>query len=251
MIRQLCAVVIFSLAVVGGGQAQDTSPSQLEGSNLESLIEKLADDDFQLRQKAEDELHRLLHLSAAGQPNPVEEICLATYLATDEPEIRARVASVLADFATNLWSPIGHLGVITAPDASYDDKGKSTARLKITKVQPDTAAAAADLKPNTFIMGVDATIFGAGNAKIIFADMLAARACGEKVTLHILDGEKTIPIAVVLGYKARQPRRNNQGEEMADSPELCLREYFRVKKKRYPSLAPVGGPPPRNNRYRR
>jgi hypothetical protein len=250
MVRQLCALMIFSLAVVGGGQAQDTSPSQLEGSNLESLIGKLADDDFPLRQKAEDELHRLLHLTPAGQPNPVEEICLATFLATDEPEIRARVRSVLADFATNLWSPVGHLGLTTAPDSSYDAKGKATARLKITKVQPDTPAAAAGLKTNTFIMGVNATIFGSGNAKTIFADMLAARACGEKVTLHILDGEKTTPIAVALGFKARQPRRDNQGEEMAENPELCLREYFRVKKKRHPALAPVGGPPPRNSRYR-
>ena len=243
-------LLIFSLGLIGIGQAQDTSPSLLEASNLENLIGKLADDDFLVRQTAEDELHRLLPLTAAGKPNPVEEICLATYLATDEPEIRARVRSVLADFATHLWSPVGFLGLTTAPDPSYDDKGKLTSRLKINKVQPDTGAAEAGLKPNTFIMGVNSTIFGNGNAKVIFADMLNARACGEKVTLHILEGGKTSAISVVLGYKARQPRRNEEGEEVANDPELCLREYFRVKKKLHPTLAPVGGPTPRGNRYR-
>jgi hypothetical protein len=48
-------------------------------------------------------------------------------------------------------------------------------------------------------MGANSTIFRNGNAKTIFADMLNARACGEKVTLHILEGAKTSAIAVTLG----------------------------------------------------
>lgn len=249
MVRTLCALVVLSLVTSAHGLAQDDSPSFLEGTQLETLIAKLAEDDFTQRQKAEDELHRLLHLTAAGQPNPVEQICLATYLQTGDPEIRARVRNVLTDFATNLWSPVGFLGLTTAPDPSTDDKGKLTSRLKITKVQPDTAAATAGLKPNTFILGVDATRFGSDNAKTIFADMLAARACLEIVTLHILDGEKSSSVAVALGYKARPPQRNDEGQQVPTNPELCLREYFSVKKKLHPTLAPKGPPPPRP-RYR-
>jgi len=248
MLRPLCALMISSLALVASGQAQTASPSPLEGSSLESLIGKLADDDFALRQMAEDELHRLLHLTSPGLPNPVEQICLSTYLTTADPEIRARVRSVLADFATNLWSPLGHLGLTTAPDPSYDDTGKLTSRLKINKVQPDTAAAAAGLKPNTFIIGVDSTFFGSANAKTIFADILGARACGERLTLHILDGSRTSTVDVVLGFKARQPRRNPLGDQIVNTPELCLLEYFRVKKKLHPTLAPTGASAPPTRR---
>jgi hypothetical protein len=240
MLERLCALLVMASVLTGLGRAEEGSATALEGPNLEALIAKLADEDFALRQKAEDELHRLLHLTPGGKPNPVERACLAAYIATDDPEIRARVRSVLTDFAENLWNPVGVSGLTTTPDPLYDKQGKMTSRLRITKIQENSAAAAAGCRPGSHILGVDEIVFGTGNAKTIFAERLAARACGETLVLHILNEGRELKVPLVLGFQARPaPRGPEFGRQGRPQPEQCLREYLRVMRKSFPELAPA------------
>lgn len=230
---------------LGGWSARGAEPAGVvaeapAGEQIGALIERFGDEDFARRQQAEDELRKLLHRFPAGAPNPVEQACLATYQTTSDPEVRERVRNVLADYAVNLWSPSGHLGITTTADQTTDKDGKTVSRLKITKVLPGSPAAAAGLKVDTLIVGVDQSMFGGGNAKNLLDSVLTTRPCGAPITLHLLVNGQPSTLTVILGYRPRPAHRNMEGNEIPPNRELCLYEYFRAKK------VPTGKKPPGN-----
>ena len=194
------------------------------------LIALLGDERFHLRQCAEDKLHELLHQASADPSNEVEQICYETYRTHPDPEIRGRVRAVLADFATNLWSSHGFLGLAIAPDSGFAENGDPVSLLKINKVLENGPAAKAGIKVNDLIHRIDEVRFKETTAAKQFDKHLALKKPGESVVLELERDSNIIQVTVVLGCKPRVHQRDENRKEMPLDPERCLREYLAAKK---------------------
>ena len=196
---------------------------------LAELIPLLGDEQFHIRQCAEEKLHELLHAAPADQPNEVEQVCYQTYRTDPDPEIRGRVRAVLADFATHLWSPHGFVGLVFVPDSEFAADGEPVSLLKVTKVLANGPAAKAGVKVNDRIHRIDDVQFKMATAANQFDQYLAGKKPADSVVLDLERDDNRIQITVMLGCKPRGSTRTDHGKESPPDPERCLREYLKAK----------------------
>ena len=197
----------------------------------EQLIVHLADERFVIRQQAEKELHRRLHLVTGGQNNPIEELCLKTYLTTPDPEVRMRTRAVLADFAARLWGPVAYLGVATSTDTGFDPQGKMAVRLRVNQVQADSPAAKAGIKTGDLIVSFNGGAFTDPNPKKSFTDHLAGCSPGQTITVSLQQGGRSRSVTVSLGYKPRKLNKDAKDREIPPDFEACFKEYLLASKR--------------------
>jgi len=203
-----------------------------EEKSPEELVSLLGDERFIMRQCVQEHLLKLMHDAPADAPNPIESLCYRHYCSNPDPEIRMRMREILMDLATNLWSPVGFLGVATAPEASFDKSGKMLTRLKVTKVAPGSPAARAGIQAEDVISSVDGITFSEGKARDVFMNFLASKGPGDVVVLHMERASRKSQITVVLSAKARPKQLDEDGKEQPPVPENCLKEYLDFKKRR-------------------
>lgn len=217
----MAAVFCFLAPAIMAAESEvDTSVPSAE------LISRLGNDQFKVREQAESELHRRLHLTPGGEANPIEQLCLKVFLETDDPEIRSRAASVLEDYATRLWSPVGYLGIAMNPDSGFDEFGKPFTRLRVDKVQEGSPAAKSGIKIGDFILGFNDKAFEGGNPKGLLTHHLGSCPPGQIVKLSILRDGRPDSVQVILGFKARKPQQDKEGREIPLDPKTCLKEYL-------------------------
>lgn len=228
-------VAVISICLAAAGVAEPVAEPDLATAEL---IARLADDNFTVRENAQCELVRRLHLAPGGEPNALEALCYETWRTTGDPEIRARARAVLEEFATRMWSPTGFLGIAMSPDHAFDESGKRVARLRAVKVQAGSPAARAGIAKDDFILGFDGSPFAGGDPKSALGARLAATAAGESLTISLVHAGRSRESSVVLGFKLPSAQKAPDGREIPPDPEARLRKYLAAKQTRAHPTSP-------------
>jgi C-terminal processing protease CtpA/Prc len=213
---------------------ESTKPKVVEFSQprFDELCRRLADERFQVRESAQEELHKMLHQTPADRPNPIEAACYEAWARTSDPEVRIRLEEVLTDFAVNLWGPEPSLGVSVVIEKAFNEEGKMVSRLRVQTVSPGSGAEEAGVKTGDFIVGMDdMRLEGEADAKAKMASMLGERKPRDRVALKLSRNGEVMNVRVVLGHSAWVKSKPGDEKPAAPpDPQHCFRVYIEKKK---------------------
>lgn len=223
-----------------GGKVTDASSKQTTSEptvaeftpqQFQKLCRLLSDEYFNVRQNAENELHRLLHLSARESANPVETACYEEWSHTPDPEVRARLESVLTDYATNLWGPKPFLGIAVIPEKSFNEVGELVLQLRVQSVAKSSPAEKSGLKEGDFLRAIgDVQLEGQADASKMLIAFLEKKQPGDPVVLSVTREGKTEKKPVILGHSPWVQANANPDKPMPPpDPKQCFREYLKKK----------------------
>lgn len=199
---------------------------------FEELCRQLSDERFAVRERAQGELHQMLHHTPSERPNPVEAACYEAWTETSDPEVRIRLEDVLADFAVNLWGPEPSIGVSVVIEKAFNEEGKMVSRLRVQAVSSGSGADQAGVKTGDFIVGMDELRLEAKpDAKAAFGAMLGDRNPGDRVTLKLARKGEIMSVQMTLGHSAWvKSKPGDEKSAPAPDPQHCLRVYLEKKK---------------------
>ena len=231
--RKCLAIVVIGLVPVlaccdSANPAWEQAVRRCEKLEPAALIPLLGDEVFAVRECAEERLHQLLGAQPAGGPNAIEQLCLRIYQTTPDPEIRMRARAVLADFATNQWSPDAFFGVATTASTEFDDEGKLHTWLEITKLLPNGPGARAGLQQGDRIERVDNAPFKEGKADAQLDERIAAKQAGDTLAVEFLRDGQRQTVAVTLACRPRTVK--GTADKPPPTPEECLRQYLKAQR---------------------
>jgi hypothetical protein len=161
-------------------------------------VEKLGDFDFQEREKASQALREL---------GPPAFPCMArAYRENDDFETRLRIEQIVRH--QFLWHTLfkhrGFLGIGYEEVPANPRRPEGNVMIRITRVEPDTAAWDAGLRVGDFIHSIDGESLGGAVSRLDFRDIIQERGAGGQVTLGIYRGRRNVEFHVRL--KARPLR---------------------------------------------
>lgn len=212
--------------------SRKTSTERFDARQFRKFCGQLGDERFKVRRNAENGLHQMLHQFPVDGPNPVEAACYKEWSRSPDPEVRARLESVLTDFAMNMWGPKAFLGVAAVPEKSFDENGKLVSRVRIQNIAKGSPAEKAGLKAGDFLRAIgDLHLDGQAGASEKLVAYLAAKQSGDPVILSVSSEGKTEKKQVVLGHGPWVQAKADSGKPAPPpDPKHCFRVYLAKKR---------------------
>lgn len=169
----------------------------------EALVGKLADPQFDERDKAEADIADWVQEDVEGRiPDILTEL-----ERVDDPEIQARLTSILKQFSDRdyLRSGSAYLGIHMGQVVMIElDENKQAMGIPIEAVMPNSPAASVDLLPNDVIESLDGVGWNERDAAAKFASSVSAMKPLTEIELKIRRDGEVLEVRVTLGKRPIQ-----------------------------------------------
>jgi C-terminal processing protease CtpA/Prc len=189
--RRAVLIALACLALLPVGRAAEPPAA------LRAVIAGLGAPEYAARETAVQALREL----GAQAPEAVIEEAMTAYLATGDPEVKARLRTVLHDLviAHRFIEKQGHLGVVLHPVRLPVTVGQRTAYpLRVRMILPQSAAAAGGLAEGDVIVQMDGQWLERRTRYADLEQALRQRRPGDKLTVGVLRGEQVVPLELAL-----------------------------------------------------
>lgn len=137
-----------------------TASMRAEPGGLASLVPKLGDENFEVREQALERMKKLVSDETRREESLAQIRTL--WRSENNPEIRARLFGVGQDLFTQKKGALFGFRFLEAPPIFV--KGERTATISIIEVVPDSPAERAGLRQNDLVFGADQELLGMGKS---------------------------------------------------------------------------------------
>ncbi len=200
---------------------------------LSTLVPKLGDDNFEIREEASARLKKLVANEARREESLTQIRTL--WLSESHPEIRARLFAIGQELFTQKKGALFGFRFLEAPPIFVE--GERTTTISIIEVVPDSPAERAGLRPNDLVFGAGQELLGMDKS---LDDIL--------VFFKFLNPNEIHDLLVRRGNEDLTIKIRPETQEFTASDLLVLRKSFLqwlLKPEAQPPLPPAKAPPPK------
>lgn len=202
----------------------------LHGADLPiGILERLASDEFRVREVASAELVEWSRLQPGTSMDQLFELSRSA----SDPEVRDRCLSALKVLVGDqyLKEGEGYIGIRMQDEfANIPGDPKPRGVIRVIQVVEESAADLAGMRLNDLIAGLNGTIWHEGPVSIPFGEKVRQFKPGDEVALKVLREGKLIDISVKLGRRPAFADRmffSDSDEDIQAAEQAAKDGYFR------------------------
>lgn len=161
----------------------------------EALIPLLADDAFQTREQATQDLIRI----GRKDPAAIQRLCLHELLNNGDPEIATRCRQIILELLTE---PSGFIGIRHFTTREFNGLEVRLATATISEILPGLPAETAGLRLGDRIVSLNGELLARIDTAGDLSSRIGAAGPGKEIELKILRGSDTMTIKVTTARKS-------------------------------------------------